>query len=94
MNTQEPRDVLQQVLEIVDLFEDENMRMAADILDRLSQEDRHSVMKGKIPESGLSGELLVVVSSVDIHAARTRTARNIGDAIRAKFGLPAKEEKQ
>jgi hypothetical protein len=85
MNTQEPHDVLRQVLEIVDLFEDENSEICTDIL----LHDRRTSSARDWPDNA---ELAVMLGEVGlVHVAIVHAAQMIGDAIRAKFGLPAKD---
>ena len=75
-------DVLRQVLEIVDMFEDENMRMAADAV-ILNLNQRRA--------SGPADLIEHFAVETDTHAAMMHCARLIGDTIRQKFGIPTKE---
>jgi hypothetical protein len=83
MPTLEPRDVLKEVLEIVDMFEDENMRMAADTILINPALDRRRV-------SGPEDLLAKITAEGHIYTVQMMAARTIGDAIRERFGLPAK----
>jgi hypothetical protein len=85
MKELEPHDVLSQVLEIVDMFEDENMRMAADTL----------LVNPALAWRRVSGPADLTehfTAETHMHTAMFHAARLIGDAIRERFGLPAKED--
>jgi len=82
-------DVLRQVLEIVDMFEDENRLMVTDILYR-NPAARRLVLSGVTPEDAEIAELCGEVGNM--HIAITLGARMIGAAIRDRFGLPPKDE--
>ena len=83
MTALEPHEILRQVLEIIDLFEDENMRMAGDTV--LINPKARCVSKPADLEKHYTAE-------THMHVAMNHAARMIGDAIRAKFDLPAKED--
>ena len=81
----EPVEVLRQVIEIVDMFEDENMRMASDTI------FLNTALKlRRITEADDLTEL--TTADGHQHVVINMTARMIGDAIRERFGLPPKED--
>ena len=82
-------DVLNQVLEIVDMFEDENLRMAADIV-QSNPVARRLALSGVTPDDDELAKLHGEVGNM--HVAIVHGARMIGDAIREKFGLPPKKD--
>jgi len=75
-------DVLKQVLEIVDMFADENMRMA---YDTILKNSALRVRGDEVTIDRMSGEGIA-------HTAMFRAAQLIGDAIRERFGLPPKQD--
>jgi hypothetical protein len=77
-------DALRQVLEIVDMFEEEDRRMAADTV----------LLNPALDRSRLSGpvDLAYFTEETHTHTAICLAAGLIGDAIREKFGLPKKED--
>jgi hypothetical protein len=84
-------DVLRQVLEIVDMFDEENRRMALDILYCNPNARRFTVSP---PDANPNDTELDELDgqAANIHAATSRAAKMIGDAIRKRFGLPAKAD--
>ena len=77
-------DILKQVLEIVDLFEDENKLMTVDTILCNPRLDKRRHTLDDLDE--------LMTADTRAHVAMCEAARMIGDAIRAKFGLPAKED--
>jgi hypothetical protein len=97
--------ILRQVLEIVDTLEKLHNRTIADILRPFTPEERRLVFEpmdmsefpnlrhGKTVDEFLKRVRLArVATEVDAIRACAITARGIGDTIRKKFGLPAKED--
>jgi hypothetical protein len=78
MSTTDRDEVLKQVLAIVDMFEDENRLMSIDIAVKEIEEGG-----GIVPNEPGIDRLM--------QTAMEYAARQIGDAIRARFNLPAKE---
>jgi hypothetical protein len=79
-------DVLEQVLEIIDSFEDESRRMAAETVTPWSLDSRQEQTMREVIKR-LNNETCHHLATADI-------ARQIGDLIRrhfVHFGLPAKK---
>jgi hypothetical protein len=91
-------DILRQVLEIVDEFEDETMRMGGDILERTPANRRRLVLDGVTLDGAekLDAEEFAKIFgasvSLNVHMIQAQTAMNIGNAIRKKFGLPPRQD--
>jgi hypothetical protein len=83
MTTPDRDEVLRQVLEIVDMFENENMRMAADTILCNPALDSRRMGPADLAEH--------LTTDGHIHTAMHAAAHLIGDAIRERFGLPPKE---
>ena len=84
MTTPEPPDVLRQVLEIVDMFEDENMLMAVDTIHCNPRLDKRRHTLDDLDE--------LMTASTRAYIWQREAARKIGDAIRERFGLPPKQD--
>ena len=78
-------EVLRQVLEIVDMFEDENLEISSDIVTTHPTLRREIVMYGKLRHDCVERRW------AEDHAETAMAARMIGAAIREKFGLPPKK---
>jgi hypothetical protein len=90
MNASQPKsagefDLLRQVLELIDMFEDENMRMAADTIHINPALDMRRV-------SGPADLVDKITAEGHMHVAMMHAARTIGEAIRERFGLPPKKD--
>ena len=88
MKTQDPSDVLKEILEIVDMFEDENNSIAGDTI-LLNPALNPCRTTGDARLDAERAEKLT--AEMFIHTGMLHAARQIGVAIRERFGLPVKD---
>jgi hypothetical protein len=89
-------EVVLTILELVDLYADENLQMSMDA----NLATIHRENASQTPTLGTIGTTLGELCQLDatrglsslVYSARSRCARDIGNAIRQRFGLQENEE--